>query len=186
MEAARDRHGWRMYRVLMLASLSCALLLSWALRAGATPGSWTTQLNPRAGIEHGDLIGVSCTARTACMAVGASFRDDPSIPLPLTERWNGVSWTVEATPRKRVPRGVLLSVSCSSGAACTAVGDSETKDGSTLHSQSAGTAVGGPSSGYPDPAQREVVTRRRSTRSRAPRSRPASPLGPTTTPMNLW
>jgi hypothetical protein len=60
---------------------------------------------------------VSCTTASACTAVGQSNG------MPVAERWNGTSWTVQTPP---TPSGAvsaaLYSVSCTTSAACTAVG----------------------------------------------------------------
>lgn len=74
------------------------------------------------------LGGVSCSAATACTAVGDVFSG--SNLVPLAERWNGTTWTVQTTP---APSGstnsFLLSVSCRSSSACTAVGEYRTSSG---------------------------------------------------------
>lgn len=132
MQATRHSRRRRTYRGLALGSLSCALLLLSSVCGQATAARWTRQPNPRSTIGHGDLAGVSCTTRTACMAVGSSFGDDPSVPVPLIERWSGVAWTVQVTGSTRIRYGRLMSVSCTSGIACTAVGDFDTKKGLVL------------------------------------------------------
>jgi hypothetical protein len=132
MNTKIDRPGRRTYRGLVLASLSCVVVLLCALCGRATAATWTRQPNPRSGIEHGDLAGVSCTATTACIAVGSSFRDDPEVLAPLIERWNGVGWKVQATVSTRIRHGELWDVSCTSGIACTAVGDFDTNGGNTF------------------------------------------------------
>jgi hypothetical protein len=59
------------------------------------------------------FTGVSCPARRVCVAVGQ--RPDGVL---LAERWNGRKWTVQHL----TGHGLLSSVSCTSAAACTAVG----------------------------------------------------------------
>ena len=56
-----------------------------------------------------DLFGVSCSSRTACLAVGF-----------IAERWNGRSWTLEQIPAPIA----LLGVSCPTRTLCIAVGNS--------------------------------------------------------------
>ena len=72
--------------------------------------SWTIQTVPSpGGSSFNPLNGVSCTAATACTAVGAGF----------AERWNGSSWSVQAVARTK---DTLSSVSCVTATSCTAVG----------------------------------------------------------------
>jgi hypothetical protein len=83
---------------------------------------WRAEATPAVG--RGRFLvfaGVSCSAATACMAVGSYGSDTRQ--SPLAERWNGHTWSVEhlrSTPHR--PTG-LNAVSCSSADACTAVGD---------------------------------------------------------------
>ena len=89
--------------------------------------SWTIQHVPvPAGATSAALDGgVSCLSATDCIAVGtAGFSGTPANTQPLAERWNGTSWTIQATPA--LPAGAynphLSSVSCTSPARCTAIG----------------------------------------------------------------
>ncbi len=85
---------------------------SWRLLATPTP----------VGASFTQLVSVSCSAANACTAVG-SYAPSFGRNIPLAERWNGNRWKIQAAPR---PAGAaparLLSVSCSSASACTAVG----------------------------------------------------------------
>src|SRR5262249_37670857 len=105
--------------------------------------SWTMQAPavPNGGFVA--LTGVSCTAATACTAVGYySQNHRPFATLALAERWNGTAWAIQPTPD---PGGSadLAPVSCTSATACTAVGWAdqsqralaETWDGSTWTAQ---------------------------------------------------
>jgi hypothetical protein len=47
------------------------------------------------------------------------------LPYALTERWNGSSWTIQQTPVSNAYGDELVSVSCTSSRACTAVGDND-------------------------------------------------------------
>jgi hypothetical protein len=79
---------------------------------------WSIQPTPSAGGLEGFLAGVSCTAPTACTAVGAGAHGQPRV-----ERWNGTAWKLQRTPS--LPNGDQASfsaVSCTSPTACTAVG----------------------------------------------------------------
>jgi len=58
--------------------------------------SWNILHTPSPGSFIDTLNGVSCTAVTACMAVGAF--DGTVNVFTLAERWNGTSWTMLKTP----------------------------------------------------------------------------------------
>ena len=72
----------------------------------------------------GALDGVSCSAATACTAVGGHrFSPQGLSVLTLAERWNGTAWSIQPTP---TPLGAgdagLNGVSCPAANACTAAG----------------------------------------------------------------
>ena len=80
--------------------------------------TWKLQTTPNlAGTLFGGLTGVSCSAASACEAVGDSSAGT------LAEVWNGTAWKLQNTPN---PAGALFSeltgVSCSAASACEAVG----------------------------------------------------------------
>ena len=60
---------------------------AWALQHVANPSDGTTPI----------LMGVSCSAATACTAVGVRNGPPGSQRLTLAERWNGTSWTIQPT-----------------------------------------------------------------------------------------
>jgi hypothetical protein len=86
--------------------------------------AWKYEPTPNpAGTSLAELVGVSCSSVTTCVAVGEV--DTKSKPqLMLAEGWNGKKWVLEPTPE---PTGVvvssLASVSCSSATSCVAVGE---------------------------------------------------------------
>jgi hypothetical protein len=83
---------------------------NWTVLSVPDPaGSFNTQLNA-----------VSCSAPTACMAVGTYSTGDNG--FTLAERWNGTSWTIVPTPTKATDVAVLDGVSCPSATSCVAVG----------------------------------------------------------------
>lgn len=95
--------------------------------------SWSIQAvpNPPGSVDTG-LGSVSCRSTTSCIAVGTYYKAAAGggvQPLPLTERWNGTSWSIQPQPAGL--GGYLNGVSCSSTTACTAVGTSDvtTPDG---------------------------------------------------------
>ena len=89
---------------------------------------WTVQATPNPPQGGGFLSGVSCTSASACTAVGAANPFTPNATT-LAERWNGTSWSLQATPNPSQGGGELLSVSCASASACTATGNSTNSSG---------------------------------------------------------
>ncbi len=82
--------------------------------------SWTVQPTPSPG-QNDNLTSVSCTSDIACTAAG--YENNAGTQVTLAERWDGTSWTVEPTPSLSPnPYNTLFGVSCTSPAACTAVG----------------------------------------------------------------
>jgi hypothetical protein len=81
------------------------------------------------------LLGVACTAPSACTAVGASTTTTGAVRA-VAERWNGGTWSLQPTPNP-AGGGALNSVSCTSPSACTAVGGRA--DGTTLAERWNGT-----------------------------------------------
>jgi hypothetical protein len=91
---------------------------------------WVSEPTPNPkGASSSSLSGVSCTAATACTAIG-SYANSAGDTATLAEAWNGKKWAIEPTPN---PKGAnfgfstnhllgLSAVSCSSAKACTAVG----------------------------------------------------------------
>ena len=86
--------------------------------------SWTIQTTPNPTGENYDaLSGVSCTTATTCTAVGSFTKGPYYAPTQgtLAERWDGTSWSIQATPSP-TNSSAFNQVSCSSTASCTAVG----------------------------------------------------------------
>jgi hypothetical protein len=93
---------------------------------------WSREVMPEpAGSATVLASGISCPAPTSCVAVGGSSPvDTPGRYVPLVEGWNGAAWSVEPVP---APRGNqlssrLISVSCTSPIACTAVGQTVSRN----------------------------------------------------------
>jgi hypothetical protein len=77
--------------------------------------------SPRGGAVS-SLLGVACTAPSACTAVGSSITATGASQA-VAERWNGARWRIQPTPE--LSQGANLNgVSCTSASACTAVGRS--------------------------------------------------------------
>ena len=93
----------------------------WRVRAAASP----------AGAKGSDLFAVSCSSAAACTAVGVDSAS-PGVLGTLAERWNGRSWTVQATPSVSTTFAQLSGVSCTSATTCTAVGGYENSAHTTL------------------------------------------------------
>jgi hypothetical protein len=85
----------------------------WALQAVPNPG----------GYEEASLASVSCPTTTSCTAVG-QYTESSKPAKTLTERWNGSSWAVQASPNPVEGKAaVLAGVSCVSASSCLAVGN---------------------------------------------------------------
>jgi len=117
-----------------LAAAGAAVTLATGMLAPAAPVSaaasgWHVQPTPDPPSRTGALAADSCTSPTACMAVG-SYKPAGVFYVPLAERWDGTSWTVQKPP---VPAGAqttqLLGVSCVSASHCVAVGTSDNAKG---------------------------------------------------------
>jgi hypothetical protein len=91
--------------------------------------SWSVQATPEpTGTKYSMLDGISCSASTACTAVG--WYEAGGVELPLVERWNGTAWAAQTAPQ---PSGAKASyphaVKCLSATACTLAGFYETTAG---------------------------------------------------------
>ena len=96
--------------------------------------SWRIQTTalPK-GAEASSLAGVSCTAATACTAVGEAFEKSTKRSVNLAEVWNGATWRVQSVPTTRGSTDATLSaVACTSASVCTAVGFSDLTAGRVL------------------------------------------------------
>ena len=83
---------------------------------------WSIQQTPiPAGANGASLLGVSCTSKNACIAVGSYTIRPGDVQATLAERWNGARWAIQRTPSPAaLPE--LDGVSCTSRTACIAVG----------------------------------------------------------------
>jgi hypothetical protein len=96
---------------------------SWAVVPSNQPG-YSCGGHPGSGTYYEELDGVSCTAPTACMAVGADEQNQIGLfGFAIVAAWNGKDWSVATAP---VPAGAetsgLSGVACPSGSACVAGG----------------------------------------------------------------
>jgi hypothetical protein len=89
-------------------------------RWNGTAWSVMTSANPPTA-SRSELSDVACTSATNCVAVGnATFGG--SIKT-LVEQWNGLAWSVVASPNANATSNHLSGVSCTSATNCFAVGD---------------------------------------------------------------
>jgi hypothetical protein len=72
------------------------------------------------GLRNDSLVSVSCSAASACMAVGKV--SGPRAGSTLAESWNGTTWTIRPVPTPPTTFAELSGVSCASPSACIAVG----------------------------------------------------------------
>jgi hypothetical protein len=85
---------------------------------------WTLQTLPAVpGASQTTLASVSCASASACTAVGSATGSAGRV-LTLAERWNGVHWTVQASPNPTpsLPIHEFAGVACPTASACVAVG----------------------------------------------------------------
>jgi len=96
----------------------------WAFSDTWNGTSWTLQtVSKPAGSIRTVLLDVSCSGTSACTGVGI-YRDSGGLQTSFVERWNGTSWSHQASAN---PVGstntVLQGVSCVASSPCVAVGD---------------------------------------------------------------
>jgi hypothetical protein len=84
---------------------------------------WSTQSVPApSGSPASGFFAISCASASACTAVGDT-RNPVGQSLPLAERWNGTTWTVQAMPNPSGAQATgLFAVSCATATACTTTG----------------------------------------------------------------
>ena len=99
------------------ADLSQTLIESW------NGSVWSIVPSPNTSpTEVNVLLGVSCTSASACTAMGF-YNPSNGFDQTLIESWNGSDWSIVTSPNTSPTQNNYLSgVSCTSPAACTAVG----------------------------------------------------------------
>lgn len=111
--------GTRTMSYALVGSLVMAAALLSAGSVHAAGSSWTLQPTPSRSKHLSELLSVSCPSATACTAVGNTVGPD----VPLAERWNGSTWSIQATPNPSGSGDTQLSgVSCPTSSDCVAVG----------------------------------------------------------------
>jgi hypothetical protein len=95
--------------------------------------SWTLQTTAVPDASNEALSGVSCLTGSTCTAVGTFGPVATGSFVTLAEQWNGSGWVVQPTPNPIDASGPgLLSVSCTTGGYCTAVGQAYDGNGNTV------------------------------------------------------
>ncbi len=91
--------------------------------------TWTVQSTPTPENSlEAQLSGVSCSATSACTAVGEYYSSTEKAYRALIERYNGTSWQLQESPSpvgKPAPKEShwsLHAVSCPTASSCTAIG----------------------------------------------------------------
>ena len=138
----------------ILDKVACALASEcWAVGSDGqtlieswTGGAWTTATSPDVGTATNSLSGVTCPSSTVCWAVGSYSIPAGCCTQTLTEKWDGLSWTVVGSPNETFPSdgnpesNALNGVTCTSTSACWAVGSDDNSYGQTLVEQWSGAS----------------------------------------------
>jgi hypothetical protein len=97
----------------------------WAWSASWNGSSWTLRTVPKPPVKvlRSVLLDASCSSASSCTGVGG-FRNGSSVQESFVQRWNGTSWSYQASPNPALSTNtVFQNISCTSGAPCIAVGD---------------------------------------------------------------
>jgi hypothetical protein len=109
-----------------------------------------------AGAGTSELLDVSCTGSSLCLAAGF-YRTRSGRLHPLTESWNGVRWRALATPDRHGARaGVLAGLSCA-GPTCKAVGFAQLSASLTVGLAEAWNGTSWRVLAFPSPAMASFV-----------------------------
>jgi len=86
--------------------------------------TWTVQLTPNPSVSQGSVFNsVSCVSASSCTAVGQYQFSNLGLSDTLAEVWNGTTWSLRSTPSNiNAGQNILSGVSCVTGPACVAVG----------------------------------------------------------------
>lgn len=134
--APKGLHGGAFDGVSCTSARACIATATYVNRSRNTTSiaerwngkAWSVQQIARPVGAHGKkggvyLTGVSCTARSACTAVGTAFFLSTDRSTTLAERWNGTRWSVQRTPNPSNTQGSnFYGVSCIGMRLCWAVG----------------------------------------------------------------
>jgi hypothetical protein len=95
--------------------------------------TWAIQETPLpTGGKSGDLVSVSCTSSTACVADGG-FENSSGKRVALAEKWNGTAWSGQELPSPTAAKSSnMWGVSCVSSTECAAAGEYENSSGTRV------------------------------------------------------
>lgn len=95
----------------------------WGMAAGWNGTEWSLQTVPKpAEATRSILLDISCSNSTNCTAVGGYMSG--GVQKTFVVRWNGTSWTHQASPNPATSvNSVLQNVSCAGASSCEGVGD---------------------------------------------------------------
>src|SRR6266571_1375811 len=91
-------------------------------RVDGTRYTWTVVPSPNAGSNANYLTGTAAISSTDVWAVGAEYRQTTSTPAPLTQHWDGTSWSIVRAPSGTQNYNELNAVSATSSGDVWAVG----------------------------------------------------------------
>jgi hypothetical protein len=94
-------------------------------------GGWTLHKTAKlSGVQGATLVAVSCVTSKSCIAVG-DYSNEAGAG-PLSESWNGRSWTLIKSAALASTNSVFFGVSCTSSSRCSAVGYEVTHGGDQI------------------------------------------------------
>ncbi len=106
-----------------LALLVVSLVAVQVPVAGALSDGWSVVGSPNNGTGQNQLGGVSCLSPSFCMSVGFRENTKTGKLRTLVESWDGQRWATKVSPNSGSGNNnLLITVSCTSGDFCAAVG----------------------------------------------------------------
>jgi hypothetical protein len=97
----------------------------WGMVATWNGSTWSSEAVPKptGSPKRSTLLDISCAGAGDCTAVGG-YMNSSSIQVSYVERWNGTSWSWQASPNPAESvNSPLQNVSCVASSPCVAVGD---------------------------------------------------------------
>jgi hypothetical protein len=93
-----------------------------SVAASFSAGTWKLGSVPARGSASNNLWNVTCPTRTRCFAVGFYFDIPSGYYRTLIARYNGSTWTLDASPNRGNVDNYLFGVDCFDTTHCVAVG----------------------------------------------------------------
>lgn len=87
-------------------------------------GTWTLGSVPLRGTSDNNLWNVSCVTYARCVAVGYYWDVNVGYDRTLIASYNGIGWSLDASPNRANVHNFLLGVDCFDATHCVAVGRS--------------------------------------------------------------